>query len=343
MASYYTFFVFKFKMKEFLYLTIGIIILVLTFYDFFYTTLSGSGAGYLSKNCALYTHKLLLFVERKFSKKIFRISGMVVNLTILAVWVLLVWVGLFLVYSYQPEAITNSSGKVADAMDRLYYTGYVISTLGIGDYKPTSNSFEIITSLFSFFGFIFFSTSMTYLLSVSSAVVQKRSLASSIRNLGSNPVEIVERFQKMDTSFCYQQISNLQQLLNQYSTYYQAYPVLHFYHNEDPAVSAGVNVVNLDEAVSMMINNKKFESVQDELQVLRDSLNQFLKHIKSRFGQKAEKEPDINWYHSQLPEGLLKERFSDDSTLPERRKVLTSLLQNENRNWRNIYPSLRAE
>ena len=265
---------------------------------------------------------------------------MFVNLTVLFVWVLLVWLGLFLVFSYNPEAITNNNGREATTVERLYYTGYVLSTLGIGNFQPSSSFFEILTSLFSFFGFIFFSTSMTYLLSVSSAVVQKRSLASSIRALGSDPVEIVERFQKMDTSFCYQQVSTLQQMINQFSTYYQAYPILHFYHNEDPAVSSTINIVKLDEAVSVMLNNSKFEPIREELQILRDSLNQFLKHIKNRFGQRANKEPDINWYQSQLPEELLKERFSEDATLPERRKVLTSLLQNENRSWKDVYSSI---
>ena len=89
-----------------------------------------------------------------------------------------------------------------------------------------------------------------------------------------------------------------------------------------------------------MINNSKFEPIHEELHILRDSLNQFLKHLKSRFGQRASKEPDLNWYHSKLPEELLKEGFSEDTTIPERRKALTSLLQNENRNWKDIYPSL---
>ena len=324
-------------MVDLVFLISGFVILTLTLYDFFYTTLSGSGTAYLSKNCALLTHKVVLLVDRKISRRIFKISGMLINLTTLAVWVLLIWLGLFLVYSYNPEAITNSNGREATAVERLYFTGYVLSTLGIGNFKPVSPFFEILTSLFSFFGFVFFSTSMTYLLSVSSAVVNKRSLASSIRTLGSSPIEIVKRFRKMDSSFCYQQILNLQQMINQFSTYFQAYPVLHFYHNTDEAVSMSTNITKLDEAVSIMLNNPQFSSYHEELQLLRDSLNQFFKHIKSRFEQKSGSEPDINWYKSRLSEDLLKEGFSQDETLTERRKVLTSLLQNENRSWKDIF------
>ena len=97
----------------------------------FLTTLSGSGAAYLSKNVAFITHKLMLFLERKLSKRIFKVSGMVVNLTVLSVWVIFVWLGLFLVYSYNPEAITNNSGREATTIERLYFTGYVLSTHGV--------------------------------------------------------------------------------------------------------------------------------------------------------------------------------------------------------------------
>lgn len=106
-------------MEEFLYLAGGIILLVLTLYDFFYTTLSGSGAAFISKTCGFVIHQLMLFLERNISRKVFRFSGMMVNLSILTVWVLLVWLGLFLVFSYNPEAETNSSGRVASGVESV--------------------------------------------------------------------------------------------------------------------------------------------------------------------------------------------------------------------------------
>ncbi|NJW55782.1 ion channel, partial [Salinimicrobium oceani] len=94
-----------------------------------------------------------------FGRKVFDYSGMIVNLAVLFVWILLVWLGLFLVYSYDPSAITNSDSRPANWVERLYYTGYVLSTLGLGNFKPTTPFFEILTSVFSFFGFIFFTSS----------------------------------------------------------------------------------------------------------------------------------------------------------------------------------------
>ncbi|WP_160164087.1 potassium channel family protein [Nafulsella turpanensis] len=268
------------------------------------------------------------------------ISGMAVNLSVLASWIFFIWLGLFLVYSFNPEGIVDSSGREATVVERIYFTGYVLSTLGIGNFKPTTPFFEILTSLFSFYGFVFFSTSMTYLLSVSSAVAHKWSLASSINSLGSNPSEIVNKFLKMDSSFSYQQISNLQQMIGQYSINYKTYPVFHYFHNADGEISIGTSIARLDEAVSIMLNNRKFDPIREELQMLRESLDQLFKNLKKRFRNKADEEPEINWYNLQLPEDLLMEGFSEDQTLPERRKILTGMLQNENRNWKNVYPNL---
>ncbi|RDV10720.1 hypothetical protein DXT99_25995 [Pontibacter diazotrophicus] len=327
-------------MEEVISLLAGIAILALAFCDFFYTTLSGSGAGYLSKPCATITHKLILYLERKFSRKVYSISGLAVNLAVLSMWVLLIWLGLFLVYSSNPEAIVNNSGRQASAVERIYFTGYVLSTLGVGNYQPKTPSFEILTSVFSFFGFVFFSTSMTYLLSISSAVVQKRSLALSIRSLGGTPAEIVKRLLEVDMSFGYQQISNLQQMVHQHSVLYQAYPVLHFYHSTDNAVSLSINLTRLDEALSIMLHSSKFDALHEELQSLRGSITLLLKHLESRFGTKAGEKPAVDWYELQLPESVLQEGFSENPDLSDRRKVLTSLLRNENRSWKDVYPDL---
>lgn len=327
-------------MEESVSLMAGIAVLFLALCDFFYTTLSNSGAAFLTKPCAAATHKLILLLERNMGRRVYSVSGLAVNLAVLTMWVLLIWLGLFLVYSSNPEAIVNSGGREASAVERFYFTGYVLSTLGVGNFKPTTPFFEILTGVFSFFGFVFFSTSMAYLLSVSSAVVQKRSLALSIRSLGGTPAEIVGRLLETDTAFSYRQISSLQQMVHRHSVLYQAYPVLHFYHSTDNATSLSLNLTALDEALSIMLNSGRFDASRKELQSLRGSVDLLLKHLKGRFGHKADESPAIDWHGLQLPESVLQEGFAENPGLSDRRKVLTSLLRNENRGWKDVYPGL---
>lgn len=89
-----------------------------------------------------------------------------------------------------------------------------------------------------------------------------------------------------------------------------------------------------------MLHSSKFDALHEELQSLQGSVTLLLKHIKSRFGTKAEENPAINWYELQLPESVLQEGLSENPDLSDRRKVLTSLLRNENRNWKDVYPDL---
>ena len=325
-------------MKETVFLIAGFLLLMVVALDFFYTTLSGSGASFITKSVSKVAHQLVLWAGRAFGRKVFGLSGMLVNLSVLAVWVLLVWLGLFLVFSFQPEAISDSKGIPASTVERLYFTGYVLSTLGIGNFKPTTPFFEVLTSLFSFFGFVFFTTSMTYLLSVSTGIINKRSIALAVRNLGASPDEVVRSLLEMDTSFAYQQLSGLQQLIDAHATYYQAYPVLHYYSNPMKESSLSTSLAVLDEALSMMLSSRHKQSLSREVLPLRNSLSHFFKRTESKYGEKAGGAPAINWRSLHLPEEMLQAGFEEVSTLKSRRKVLGDLLSNEGYSWKDVYP-----
>ena len=326
-------------MVENIYLILGLFLLGTVSYDFFYTTLSGSGAAFLSRSFSALAHKLQLALSSIFGRRAFSLSGMLVNLIVLAMWVLLVWLGLFLVFSYNPEAIVDSSGKIASAVERLYFTGYVLSTLGIGNFKPTTPFFELLTSLFSFFGFVFFTTSMTYLISVSSAVMHKRSLALAIGNLGKTPAEVVRSLIEQDISFSYQQLSTFEQMISRHTVNHQAYPVLHYYNNPDVASSLSVNISVLDEAVSMLHYSSK-KLLNKELQPLRNSLDQFLHHVEEKYGNIVDTDdiPNVEWFNLDLPDGILQQELKKSPNLITRRKVLGGLLQGEGFSWHNVYP-----
>lgn len=136
-----------------LFLIFGIFLLLIVMHDFFFTTLSGSGAGFLSENFSILSDKVIQFFTRLFGRRTYDYQGLLVNLVILGAWLFFIWVGLYLIFSWNPQAITNSDGRIANGWERLYFTGYTISTLGIGNFKPTTPFFELLTSCFSFFGF----------------------------------------------------------------------------------------------------------------------------------------------------------------------------------------------
>ncbi len=313
-------------------LILGFIILLLAIHDFFYTTLSASGGGFISENVAILSDRIIQFCAGTIGRKAYDYHGLFVNLMILFVWLLLIWLGLFLVYSSNPEAITNSSGRAAYNWERLYFTGYILSTLGMGNFKPVSPFFEVVTSCFSFFGFIFFTSSMTYFLSVSSAVVRKRTLAKSINNLGNKPEIIANKLLSLDASYSYQQVHTLQELVDQHSVSHQAYPVVHYYSRSEEKDCFSINISRLDEALSIIVYSNNGENLQEEIGLLRAAISNFLQNLDKNFSRslpnigKQLNEQDVPSYINEI----------DSKNLNERRRILKSLLKSEGFSWNNV-------
>lgn len=319
-------------MQEYIYLLAGTIILLLVIYDFFFTTLSGSGAGLISERVSIVSDKIIKFIVKRRGRSVYKFNGLFVNLMVLSVWILLVWIGLFLLYSYNPEAITNGNGRMANVYERLYFAGYIISTLGIGNFIPTSGFFEIITSCFAFFGFIFFTSSMTYFISVSSALVNKRTLSKSIFNLGKNPEEIANKLVSMDSSYTYQQLLNLQEKIDKHAVNHHAYPVIHFYTEVKPKNCLSLNLARLDEALSIIIGSKEGAKIQEELEPVRSSITQFLQNLKVSFAKSMPNvENPVDRSKFSYEGNVLK-----NEDLENRRRVLEELFKSEGFKWEDV-------
>lgn len=319
-----------------LLLSIGLLLLILVIYDFFFTTLSGSGAGFISKSVASHSYIGTRLSSKIFGRKVFDYSGMIVNLGVLFVWILLVWLGLFLVYSYDPSGITNSDSRPANWVERLYYTGYVLSTLGLGNFKPTTPFFEIMTSIFSFFGFIFFTSSMTYLISVSSAVIRKRTLSRSIFNLGKSPSEVAEKLSKVTSSYKDQQLLSLQEKIDNHLVSHQAYPVVHFFSHSNPENCFSTNFARLDEALTILLdpkNEKEKEVGKEELRLLRSTMTHLLIHLHENFSASLPT-PETRTRDKSVSAGnFTLEQLSNPEN---RRELLSSLLRNESFSWKTV-------
>lgn len=319
------------------FLVLGILILAVTMYDFFFTTLSGGGAAYITNYIAFTSHKILKALVRLTGRKIYRLSGMFINLSVLSAWLILTWLGLFFIFSSDPQAIVNDAGRAATAWERLYFTGYTLSTLGLGNFKPLTPVFEFLTAIFSFFGFIFFTTSITYLLSISSAMIHKRSLSLSIRSLGKTPEEVVYRLLNQDTSLSRQILSSLQEKIERHAINLQAYPVLRYYTNNHIAAAISVNIVVLDETLSILLNSRQGEKLKDALTPLRSSLSYFLEQVEEKYAIALHKDeaPDI---HKLRGWEIISHNFLSDPALFNRRKTLAGLLKMDNFHWSDVYP-----
>lgn len=324
-------------MKENIFLILGIIILSLIIYDFFYTTLSSSGASFISRMFLNLAHKFLIFSSNIFGRIIFNVSGMIVNIILLVMWITLVWLGLFFIFSYYPDGIVNDVGKSANNIERLYFTGYVLSTLGMGNFVPTTPVFQILTSIFSFFGFIFFTTSMSYLLSISTAILHKRVVALSIKNLGEYPLEMVKNILHMDERLRRNQFLHIHHNLDKHIVNHKAYPVLHYFITANKKNSFGRNIAVLDEAINILYSSDSDLNKHQDINQLRNSISSYLKHLEEEYGLISDVRIDIQLEELDLPSEINKAEDAEIESIISRRKILSGLLKAEGLSWKDIY------
>ncbi len=90
-----------------------------------------------------------------------------------------------MIYSSDPQSLMETQSKEpASWSDRIYFSGYVMFTLGNGDLAPNGGLWKLVTIIETAQGLLTITFSVTYLISVLSAVNQKRSFAQSVLSLG---------------------------------------------------------------------------------------------------------------------------------------------------------------
>lgn len=239
---------------ETLFLLLGICIVGASLIDFAWTTLwVDGGAGPLTDRLSTSIWISLRKVSND-NPKILSISGPLILSMTLLMWIALLWLGWTLVFSGSETSLIDTADKgFVTWPERFYFAGYLIFTLGNGDFAPNGSVWQIATVLATGSGMLFITLGVTYLLSVLGAVTAKRSFAESVTSLGGSSAEIVEN------AWNGQNFKDIDLLLNTFSTelstitaQHNAYPVLHYYYAENISESVPAAVVLLDEALSIL-------------------------------------------------------------------------------------------
>lgn len=236
--------------------TIGGGLVVLTLFDVAWTTTSaGSGAGPMTRRLGDGLWMVALGLHRKrASQAPLSVAGVVVVFTVLGAWVALVTAGWVLVFSSDEGAVREAvTGVPGDLVARIYFTGYTVFTLGIGDFRPGDGVWQIATVLAAGTGLVLVTLSITYLVPVVSAVAQRRQLAGYIWSLGSSPQEILLR-SWTGTGFgpLPQHLMSITPLVHGARHRHLTYPVLHYFHTADRDSAPPPNIANLSQALHLL-------------------------------------------------------------------------------------------
>ncbi len=146
----------------------------------------------------------------------------------MTVWLLLALVGWWLLFCSTEDAVVNATTKApANDVERLYYAGYTLTTLGYGDFVPGSDTWRLAPPLAAANGFFLFTLTITYmLLQILRATHDNGKYTSLV-----------------------QQLQPLQQAISRLGQQHLAYPILHYYHDPNRQKSLPVALAKLYQAL----------------------------------------------------------------------------------------------
>jgi hypothetical protein len=123
---------------------IGLLVLLIVMYDFLATTLATGHSGPLSLLVIRFYKVSSLFIYHHVfrNRLLLGAIGPLSVVSILLMWFTAGWIGWVLIFFSTSGAVVanNSAGNDADIAERIYFVGFILTTLGMGSYTLLSLS-----------------------------------------------------------------------------------------------------------------------------------------------------------------------------------------------------------
>lgn len=312
----------------------GILIVVVVLQDFMFTTLSGQGSGFI-------THAFNRFVFHTLRPKkghvLINSFGFLHLIGTLTNWILLILGGSYLIFLSHPDFVMNSFDNTpADGLDRLYYTIYVFSTLGNGDFLSGEGFGRIYTALLSLIGFGMLTTAITYMISVTGAALNKRNLSVFISIMADTPISLYHyAMQKEKGMMLLEKCELISEKLIMHANNHLSYPIIHFFLTTHKRRSLSLHVATLYETTVMI--RQEYESdndVKTRCDTLINAIFYLLSTIDIKEGAhvKLDKPDELRHAWSDEIEELKPEYWDGKTT-----NKLTSFLYSQGWQWKDVY------
>lgn len=161
--------------------------------------------------------------------------GPVLAVLTISVWATLLVIGFALIYAPWIDTFPSSPDAARSAWaDPIYYSGFVASTLGLGDVVPPTPSLRLLTVAEALAGFILIPVSVTYVLAVYRELGTATSLALDISGyLGVGIGERVAQAQGAEGLRMEAWADATARDLFRVTQAHSQYPILHYFYSAD--------------------------------------------------------------------------------------------------------------
>lgn len=327
------------------YLVAGLLVITAAVTDFLWTTLwVEGGAGPLTSRMmsGVWGGLRRLGVRRSWTRTL---AGPVIVLIGLVMWISLLWVGWTLVFAGGENALIDTiDGGPVSWVERFYFVGYSLFTLGNGEFVPRDGVWQVATAFTTGSGMLLITLSISYILSVLDAVTQKRSFATSVSGLGLRGETVVVKSWDGDSFDGVElPLETFTAELNRLTTNHGAYPVLHYFYAEQREAAAVVSVVVLDEALTLWRFGVPAEHQPSRVVLVnaRSALQNYLETLGHSFATESDTtppDPDLSVLRESGVPTVSDEAFDDSvDELDARRRALLGVVDADARQWPGIH------
>jgi hypothetical protein len=320
----------------------GAAVVLLVFHDAWVTTVSGStAAGPITQRLGTAIWWALRRFVSSPRSSVLAAAGPVIVFCMLLVWLLGLWSGWSLVFAADPGAVTHeATGQPADWWSRVYFAGYAVYTLGMGDLTPDGAPWQVLTALATINGFVLLTMSVSYLIPVVMAVSERNQHGIVLHGLVPTAQELLLRaWDGRSLETLHPNLRELAPMVARAAQKYLSYPVLHFFHSPERTSAFEPGLAALDEAL-LLLEHGVEESLRPPplvLTPLRASLDRFAEVVAGEFVSVTGHEPPAPSLEPLRRAGI---PTVDDATFGarvtvrrEHRRVMGALLEDARWPW----------
>ncbi|SHF42874.1 Ion channel [Salegentibacter echinorum] len=331
---------------NYLVLFIGITLYIMIVTDMVMTTVTVKGGGWITNKISSMSWKFFLkLCDHNGKSRLLSHIGYLQLLFIVLFWVVMLNVSFTLVLWSDTASVINSTSKLpVNLWGKIYYSGFSLSTLGVGDYIAKNDLWRLVTTLYSFTGLILITMSITYFIPVLNAVIKKRKLGILISSLGKEPQDMVlNSYNKEKWDVLNYRVVSLAEELIEHSQNHRAYPVIHYFHNNKKEKAIIIQIARLNEAIFILKNFIKIDvsSESNPLDNIDIALSDYIEVIQEVKGVKfTEVFPSNPGLNKLEDAGLIQKNTKSTNKLTKemqkRRKVLCRLVKEDGWEWKDI-------
>lgn len=224
-------------------------------WDVFITVLSSKGAGPFSVRWYRLVWRVLLRLHaRRPIHGVLALAGPFMLLASIVLWYVMLALALWLALAAVHGSVVDSrSGDPVGLLQLLYFVNTTTSSLGYGDTVPARFPWTLVSTLATLVGTIIITLSLSYVLSVLNAAIERRKLARGIFGLGATPPQLIANASlHAGRDSLKVHVLALASQIDHQALRHLAYPVVKYFHSAEPGLSLARALVQLSDACFLL-------------------------------------------------------------------------------------------